>query len=100
MSESNDWLFVDNTDDKRFELHVDGQIARVEYIPAVGKIVLSHTEVPQELEGRGLAKYLVGKVLDHLATQDVEVIPLCPYVISFIRKNPEYRRIVQPGYPV
>ncbi|NND71412.1 MAG: N-acetyltransferase [Rhodothermales bacterium] len=91
---------IDNPDSKRFEVHVDGQIARVEYINATNKIVLTHTEVPINLEGRGIAKYLIKGTLDILRTRSIDVIPLCPFVKSFIRRNPEYADLVPAEYPL
>ena len=91
---------TDNRESKRFELVVEGKVARVEYIQATGKIVLTHTEVPVGLEGRGVGKHLIKSTLDILRERSVEVVPLCPFVASFIRRHPEYIDLVPRGYPV
>jgi len=34
-----------------------------------------------------------GDVLDALAAQGAKVIPRCPFVADYIRRNPEYARL-------
>ena len=44
-----------NRDEERYEMEVDGELAVIEYdFPQEGVIVLTHTFVPEHLEGRGL----------------------------------------------
>ena len=40
---------------KRFEAVVNDKLALIEYIKTKDKIYLTHTEVPNELEGQGIA---------------------------------------------
>jgi len=44
----------DNTERHRFELDADGHIAFANYKRADGVLTMLHTEVPKELEGRGI----------------------------------------------
>ncbi|MDV2859936.1 GNAT family N-acetyltransferase [Psychrobacter sp. CAM01] len=87
---------VDNTDEKRFEMHIDGQIAFEDYdffTTSTGEkgIEYKHTEVPEALGGRGIAGYLVKTILDDAATKGLRVKPTCPYVKAYIDKHPEYQ---------
>jgi uncharacterized protein len=45
---------IDNTDASRFELRADGWLAELVYRVRGDRLVLVHTEVPFELEGRGI----------------------------------------------
>jgi uncharacterized protein len=81
---------------QRFELLVDGARALLTYRRLPDHIVLLHTEVPQPFEGHGLAARLSRSALDFARANHLQVVPLCPYVSSFIRKNPEYQDLLAP----
>lgn len=89
---------IDNTAQKQYEFHIDGLIARIEYIKSVnGEIYLTHTEVPKALEGRGIASNLIGQVLEDVEKQNLRLVPLCPFVAGYIQKHPEWKRLVLRG---
>ena len=80
-----------NEEKSRFETIVDGHTAFTMYdLEGPDRIVLTHTEVPQELSGRGIAQQIVRTALEHARERKLTVVPQCAYVASFIRKNPEY----------
>jgi uncharacterized protein len=81
---------------QRFELPVDGARALLTYRRFPGSIVLLHTEVPQPFEGHGIAAKLSRSALDFARANRLQVVPLCPYVSSFIQKHPEYQDLVAP----
>lgn len=91
---------TDNPDKKRYEVTVEGSTAFVEYIKAQDKIYLTHTEVPTNLEGKGLGSSLVLKVLEDLERQDLTLIPLCPFVAMYLKKHPEWKKLVMKGINV
>ncbi len=78
-----------NPSGKRFEVEVDGHLAILEYDLDKGSIALVHTEVPSELEGRGLGSKLVKAALDYANSQGLKVIPQCPFVASYIERHKE-----------
>ncbi len=80
-----------------FETSVDGLRAFITYRRFPGRIVFAHTEVPPPLEGKGLASKLTHTALDFARVNHLRVVPLCPYVSSFIGKHSEYRDLVSPG---
>jgi len=80
-----------------FETSVDGLRAFIAYRRFPGRIVFTHTEVPPPLEGKGLASKLARTALEFARVSHLRVVPLCPYVSSFIRKHSEYRDLVSPG---
>ena len=88
---------IDNEEAKQYEFHVDGKIPRIEYIKTKNKIYLTHTEVPKGMEGKGIGKALVKAVLDDIKSNGLELVPLCPFVALFIKRNPEYKTLVLKG---
>ena len=79
---------------RRFELVIDGLRALLTYRRFPDRIVFDHTEVPIPLEGQGLAAKLARFGLDFARDNRLRVVPLCPYVSSFIRKHPGYQDLV------
>ena len=91
---------VHQPEKKRFAILLDGQEAVLEYIPAKKHLVFTHTEVPPAYEGRGLASRLAHTGLEYAKEIDQPVLPLCPYVAMYIRRHPEYKPLVLPGFNV
>jgi uncharacterized protein len=90
---------VKNEETKRFELTIDNYIAFIDYKQEKDIIKLIHTEVPEELGGRGVAATLVEKTLVYLEEHNNSLFPYCPYVFAYIKKHPEWKRIVNPSFP-
>jgi predicted GNAT family acetyltransferase len=57
-------------------------------------IALVHTEVSVSLEGRGLGAQLVSGALDDLRARGLKVVPICPFVRSYIGRHAEYDDLV------
>ncbi len=83
-----------NEEARLFELFVDELRGLLSYRRFPDRIILDHTEVPQSLEGQGLAAKLARFALDFARVNHLRVVSLCPYVCSFIRKHPEYQDLV------
>ena len=83
-----------NPGQSRFELDQEGHLAVLEYQLGEGKIVFTHTGVPQELGGRGLGSLLARAGLDHARANGLKVIPLCSFIAGYIQKHPEYQDLV------
>lgn len=92
-----DYKLIDNTEAKQYEYHIDGVIAKIEYIKAKDKIYLTHTEVPKELEGKGVASSLVKQVLEDVETKGLTLIPMCPFVATYIKRHPDWKKLVLKG---
>lgn len=83
---------------ERFELTVDGHTAFIDYTASENLIKLIHTESPEALAGRGVAKALIEKTLHYLKENNIPLLPLCPLVFAYIKKNREWLEIVVPTY--
>ena len=80
---------IDNTDASRFELRADGRLAELVYRIRGDRLVLVHTEVPFELEGRGIGGRLVTAAVDRAAREGLTLVPLCPFARSWLERHPE-----------
>ena len=80
---------VDNAVRSRYEVTRDGYTAELDYVIEGRRIVLLHTEVPEALEGRGLASRMVSIALDYARAQNLKVLPICPFAKGFIARHPE-----------
>ncbi len=56
--------------------------------------VLTHAEVPMELRGAGVGARLTAGTLELLRARGAKIVPLCPYVVQFIRRHPQYADLV------
>jgi predicted GNAT family acetyltransferase len=80
---------TDNQAESRFELWVDGRLAELPYRLNGKRLVLIHTEVPEELEGRGLGGALVRAAVDRAEREGMTVVPLCPFARGWLQRHPE-----------
>ena len=78
----------------RFELDADGHTAVAYYTMAPGVVTFTHTEVPQELSGRGIGSRLVQGALEQVRAQGLRVVPKCPFVSAYMGKHPEYNDLL------
>ncbi|HEX9467797.1 MAG TPA: GNAT family N-acetyltransferase [Acidimicrobiia bacterium] len=80
---------VDNTEARRFEGTIDGHRAELTYRRHGNRLVLIHTEVPEELEGNGLGGALITAAIDDAAEHSLTVVPQCPFARSWLKRHPE-----------
>ena len=62
------------------------------------QIALVHTEADPELAGTGAAVAVVEKTLAYIEENQKKLLPFCPYVFAYIRKHPEWKRIVDEKF--
>lgn len=89
------YTLIDNEAKKQYEFHIDGDLARIEYIKAQGKIFLTHTEVPEKFEGKGIGSALAKQALDDIQQKGLQLVPLCPFVSAYLNRHPEYNSLIE-----
>lgn len=73
----------------------DGTVAGfAEFIEDSRKVTFTHTEVDDKFEGQGVGGKLARAALDGTREADKAVVPLCPFIKSFIDKHDEYADLV------
>ena len=83
-----------NTAAHRYEIDIDGHQAVAEYELDAGRQVFTHTYVPTELRGKGLAEKLVRRALEDARSEGRKVVPACSYVAVFIERNKEFQALL------
>jgi uncharacterized protein len=86
---------VDRQDAHRFEILADGELAGfADYQLSPGEILFVHTEIDEAYEGKGLGSVLVRHALDSARERGLAVLPLCPFVQSWIGRHEDYLDLV------
>ncbi len=88
----------------RFELLLDGSPVGVAEFVDIGAgpsgepaaRVFFHTEVDPAYGGRGLAGVLVTEALDATREEGLRIVPVCPFVKLFVRRNDAWADLVDP----
>ena len=79
----------DNAALNRFELVVDGGIAFANYRRTATADIITHTETPRALRGRGVASELIKGALELIRTDGRKVIAGCSFVVDYLEKHGE-----------
>ncbi len=87
----------DNPAASRFEMASGDSTAFVDHRRAGDRIVLTHTEVPEALSGRGVGSKLVRGALDAVRAEGLKVVPRCEFVAAYFDRHPEYRDLLDDG---
>lgn len=90
-------LLFDNKEQKRFEFQLKGGVPFIDYILTRNKIYLTHTEVPKALEGKGVGSALILAALEDIEKRELALVPLCPFVAAYIKRHPEWKKLVLKG---
>jgi uncharacterized protein len=99
VAERSDVTVRDNPAESVYELVLDGSRAGViHYVPARGAVLLVHTEVAPELEGRGLGGRLVAGALEDVRARGLRLVAMCPFVNSYLERHPEYADLVEQSH--
>ena len=80
---------VDNEAESRFEVSIDGHVAELVYRRHGDRLVLAHTGVPDELEGRGVGGMLVNAAIERAVEQGLTVVPQCPFARRWLERHPD-----------
>ncbi len=80
---------------KRFEIDQDGQKAFLEFeTDDAGWMTIWHTEVPEELRGRGLATELAQSAFEHARENKLLVDVICPFAQHYLSEHREFNALV------
>jgi len=85
---------IDNHDQSRFELIVDGHVAELTYHRRADRLVLIHAGVPDELGGQGIGGLLVRAAVDRAIREDLTIVPHCPFARTWLERHPEAAAMV------
>jgi predicted GNAT family acetyltransferase len=83
-----------DSDTHRFSASLDGSRAELEYELVDGCLVITHTRVPPEVSGRGVASRLTRAAFEHARAAGLQVRPMCSYAAGWAERHPEYRALL------
>jgi predicted GNAT family acetyltransferase len=99
MSDTTNLTVRDNPERHRFEIDLgDGEIAFAAYTLPQGKILFTHTEVPEACEGRGIGTKLIEYALGEARARGLQVMPACQFFAAYMRKHAEVQDLLDPAY--
>ena len=83
---------LDASGRQRYEARFGDRLAGfIEYRVVPGRVILIHTEVDPEFEGRGVGGRLASGALDDIRARGLKVTVKCPFVAAYMAKHPEYQ---------
>lgn len=75
---------------RQFRTEIDGHRGVTEYHLRDGVMTITHTGVPPEIGGRGIAGELTRFALQTARREGWRVVPACSYAASYIQRHPEF----------
>ena len=71
------------------------RLAEMTYSKAGDKlIIIDHTEVSDVLRGKGAGKQLVQAAVEYARTNQLKILPLCPFAKAVFDKTPEFTDVL------
>lgn len=85
---------VDNPAMHRFEIDLGDGVAAAYYQIDGDRFVLTHTEVPSEHSGQGIASRLAKAVLEEIRRRGGKIAVRCPFFDAYLAKHPDYSDLI------
>ncbi|MGB3044713.1 MAG: GNAT family N-acetyltransferase [Xanthobacteraceae bacterium] len=79
----------DNTALNRYELDIDSAVAFANYRRTATADIITHTETPHALRGRGIASELIKGALGLIRADGRKVVAGCSFVVDYLERHPE-----------
>jgi len=74
----------------------DKVLAEMAYVMTEDKkMTILHTEVDPSLEGQGVGKQLLARLVEFVREEQIKVFPQCPFANAMLRRNKEWQDILQ-----
>ena len=81
---------LDLPDAQRYEATIDGALAGfLDYRRGSDRFLISHTEVDEAYEGRGVGSALARRAIDDARAAGLTIIVACPFVRAWLARHPE-----------
>ncbi|MGB1269182.1 MAG: GNAT family N-acetyltransferase [Flavobacteriaceae bacterium] len=90
----------DNDFLRQFEIAIDNHLATIEYSLQERKIFLTKIHIPEEITEDDFQNTFIKIVFDNIEERNLRVVPTCPAIAIFIRKNKQYRNLLPVGIKI
>ena len=77
----------DNEFLRQFEADIEGELVKIEYAQQDRKIFLTKIIMSDSLKEKGYVDIFIEKVLEIIKDRETRVMPTCPAIVSFMRRN-------------
>ncbi|TFD82126.1 GNAT family N-acetyltransferase [Cryobacterium fucosi] len=83
----------------RYTLRIGEEtVGLADYETEGSRVLFTHVEIDPAHRGEGLAGTLVEQALDDVRTRtELTVVPVCPYVVTWIDNHAEYQDLLTRG---
>lgn len=89
----------DDPANARYEVVVDGESAGGAYYQLSDeRVVFTHTEVDPKWGGKGVGSTLAQFALEDVRATGRQAIPICPFIVDYLRRHREYLDIVDGAH--
>lgn len=78
----------------RFATLVEGRECVLDYQLAGQQMTITHTGVPDDVGGRGIASALTREAMDVARAESWKVTPACSYAASWMKRHDEYHDLL------
>lgn len=78
---------IDNTDENRFELHVDDLVVYADYRRQADDLYIDYVFAPVPLRGTGASERLMAGIQQLAVEQALKIIPICGYAATWLRRH-------------
>ena len=86
---------IHNEAEGQFETWIDGQLSKLDYMQDGNTMVITHVGVHPEHRGQGVAGKITEVALEYAKQKSYRVIPMCPYVATYIRRHRQYLELTK-----
>ncbi len=90
----------DNTFLRQFETTIDSHLAIIEYSLQERKIFLTKINIPEEITATDFQNQFIICVFKHVEDRNLKLVPTCTELISFMRKNKQYKALLPVGIKI
>ncbi|WP_117233091.1 GNAT family N-acetyltransferase [Vibrio maerlii] len=84
-----------DTELQQYRVHLQQDYyALVKYHMEGSVMAITHTRVPDELQGKGYGKVMMETVLPLIEKDGYKINPVCPYVAHYLNKYHQYSHLL------
>lgn len=58
-------------------------------------IIIDHTDVEPEFNGKGIGKQMLYKIVELARTKDMKILPLCPFAAKMFKKLDDIKDVLK-----
>ncbi|AEK23439.1 GNAT family N-acetyltransferase [Capnocytophaga canimorsus] len=81
---------------RQFHAQINEEVAFIEYAIQEKKIFLTKMHIPEKAP-KTFEEAFIKSVLEEANNRRLKVVPTCPPIVSFFRKNKEYKDLLPVG---